>query len=57
MIENPTKNRSNVVVDPGFPRGAPTPEEPIFIWQNFWQKIHENERNWTERQSASPVPP
>ena len=40
------------VADPGFTRrgkGAPTPEfwpKPI-IWQDFCQKMYENESNWT----------
>ena len=27
------------------------------IWQDFCQKLHENERNWTERRRASLAPP
>ena len=46
-----SKHRKSVV-DPGFPRRGRQlmvlGHKPI-IWQDFWQKLHENERNWTER--------
>ena len=37
---------------------APTPRgmRQIIIWQNFYQKLHENERNWTTGGRASPAP-
>ena len=42
-----------------FPDGGANPEEmrqPI-VWQNFCQKLHENERIWSERGRVSLVPP
>ena len=27
------------------------------IWQDFCQRLHENERNWTERRRVFLVPP
>ena len=41
---------SKSVADPGFPREVHQPQmgyQPI-IWQIFRQKLHENERTWTE---------
>ena len=30
---------------------------PAFIWQNFGDKLHENERNWTQGRRIPSVPP
>ena len=49
-------NKSTPVADPGLSRpGTPAPEfgAKLIIWQDFCQKLHEIERNWTERISAS----
>ena len=46
--------------DPGFPRRwTPTPElgTKSITWQDLCRKLHENERNWTERGRASLAPP
>ena len=31
--------------------------ECILVWQDIWPKLHQNERNWTEKESASLEPP
>ena len=42
----------STVADQGFPKRGRQPlylgQKPI-IWQDFCRKLHENERNWTER--------
>ena len=47
------------VADPGFSRqGMPTlkAEASTYCWPIFSQKLHENERNWTEKGHGSLVP-
>ena len=51
--------RTWAVADPGFPKRGRQPQggrQPI-IWPNFSQKLHENERNRTERGHTSLAPP
>ena len=31
-----------------FPEREPTPDWGHIIWYNVWQKLYENEKNWTE---------
>ena len=56
-----TENRRPLPeADPGFPRRwTPTPElgTKSITWQDLCRKLHENERNWTERGRASLAPP
>ena len=45
------KMHSITVADPGFPRRAPASKvggQPIIL-PNFYRKLHENERIWTQR--------
>ena len=30
--------------------------ECFLVWQDFWRKLHENERNWTERGASLELP-
>ena len=45
------------VADPGFPEGGGYQPQSLWqtpiIWQDYCQKLHENERNWTEREGPS----
>ena len=48
-------------MDPEFPRWAGRQplvwgQKPI-IWQDFCQKLHENERNWIEKGARVPSAP
>ena len=56
-----TENRRPLPeVDPEFPRRwTPTPElgTKSITWQDLCRKLHENERNWTEKGRASLAPP
>ena len=49
------------MADPQFPKGRRQPvslEQKPIIWQDFRRKLHENERNWTERGGGvPPFPP
>ena len=47
------------VADPGFPRGGANPRRRSqhITCHTFCLKLHENERNWTERGRRPPLPP
>ena len=48
------------MADPGFPRRRGQPlslEQKPIILQDLYRKLHENERNWTERGRAFLAPP
>ena len=50
----------SAVVHPGFPRWGRQPMilgQKLIVWQDFCQKLHENERNWTEGEMRIPTAP
>ena len=53
-----TQNRA--VAYPGFPRWVRQPKKwgcEHITWPNVCRKLHENERNWTEREALNPSAP
>ena len=47
------------VADLGFPRGGTNPEmgAPTYFFGDFFRKLHEIEKNWTQKGCMSLAPP